>query len=287
MPIDMTCLILEDCSIPPSILRPWFRKLNPTLKKLEFNDFGERDTEDYYEQSPRPQRAQRGQWLKPFEELKQIQSLTTNQANVLKYLPGEVLETVFVRSKDRLYYMDPKEWKYIVHLPELKKLGMGYMSMPHPDRPKIKEFPRMPTSLEDHLNLFEMFFNFIPPPIENKLTTLILDRTMWLHIEHILQLTSLTVLKISGHCQQWELKKLKCLKKLEILYCEYAGATATQEEFLGLIKELPRLMALTLAGAEWKLQPIDERFMIDLDQYLAAKNRKLLLSTAARGIVST
>lgn len=261
MPVGLTSLTLKKCSIWPTIQSAWFRKLNSTLVNLTFMDFEDRNYEDFYEENPKPFRTQRGQLLEQFQELKHIETLTTNHLKVLKYLPMDKLKTVMVYDKNRMYDMAEKEWKCLCQAPELTSLYIGHTTLPSTYR--------------------EPYFI-----MNYKLTKLVLDKTVWFEMERILQWRNLRELKLSGYCDVWKLKRLYCLKNLEDLICDYANLKTTTGEILKLIKTLPKLIALALVGCPKKIPKITDTFMMDLDQYLVTRNRKLTLRTEQEGIVS-
>lgn len=261
MPVGLTSLTLKKCSIWPTIQSAWFRKLDTTLVNLTFMDFEDLFyCEDVYEENPKPFRAQRGQLLEHFQELKQIETLTTNHLKVLKYLPMDKLKTVLVYAKNRMYDMTEEEWKCLSQAPELTTLYIGHTTIPSSYREPI-------------------IWNY-------KLTKLVLDKTVWFGMERILQWRNLRELKLSGYCDDWRLKRLYCLKNLEDLICDYANVNTTTGEILKLIKMLPKLTALALIGCPKKIPKITDTFMMDLDQYLLKRNRKFTLRTEQDGIVS-
>lgn len=142
LPIGLTYLAMEDCSIPPPILRPWLRKLNPTLTRLFFQDFDEddrsddpqEDFDDYYpmcdEDTFDEERGQRGKWLTSFRALKNVTQLYTDQVDILKYLPTTNLNRLLMRQVQHLDYVNEKQWNYVVLAPELEELRIGFASLP-------------------------------------------------------------------------------------------------------------------------------------------------------------
>lgn len=293
LPIGLTYLAMQDCSIPPPILRPWLRKLNPTLTRLYFQDFDEDDRSDhpqeewdddypmYDEDTFDEERGQRGKWLTPFRALKNVTQLYTDQVDILKYLPTTTLNRLLMRQVQHLDYLNEKQWNYVLLAPELEYLRIGFASLPDLKIPRS-----VYKDVEMGIRSNDILWNYMPAPLlSSKLTRLYLDHNMFFEFKTIAPLVNLKILHLRGYTNFCKILELTRMKKLEELICDCANMFAKLPELLTLVKNLDGLRMLAMATSQ-KLEPITNAFVTELDGYLASVGRQLQLQTLQTDIVS-